>query len=158
MQAYSTWHASVTLDRLEALRTGDRSADLEKAVRGCEMENTSSGKIYFLSAGAFRLQGIWKLVWKLPDKWAYGLEQMANRAALRYWYLNISSSAEQGHITEVLANLYLVGRYEALGTKWQIAPSIPSHYVREGLTPVDRRTYMGWFHITSMPSGEGFGI
>jgi hypothetical protein len=69
MQAYSKWQADRMLDRLESLRVGDSFADFEKAVRGCDMENTSSGNIYVLSAGAFRLEGLWKLVWKLPAKW-----------------------------------------------------------------------------------------
>jgi hypothetical protein len=87
MQTYSRWQAGRILNSLESLRVGDSSADFEKAVQGCQMVKTSSGNSYVLSAGAFRWQGLWKLVWKLPDNWVYGLGQLANRTGIRYWYL-----------------------------------------------------------------------
>ena len=50
----------------------------------------------------------------------------------------------------------VVGRYEMLGAGWGLAPNIPSFYEERPLSEDDRRTHLGWFHITSMPSGEGF--
>jgi hypothetical protein len=157
MEAYSAWLVSSTLDRIEALRVGDPYSTFERATEGCSrIEATSSGRICSSGAGAFHFSALWKLESKLPE--AYRLENLLNKAGLRYWFLTTSGSADNGRIREISTYLYLVGRYEALGTRWELAASIPSRYDQFASTSVDRRTYMGWYHITSMPSGEGFGI
>jgi hypothetical protein len=158
LQAYWAWRTSSILDRVERLRVGDPFEYFEAATRGCSsIARTSSGAECWLIAGAFRFNGPWRVLQKLPDSRYYDVLSLANRTGLRYWDLRLSASTSEWRITEISANLYVVGRYEALGARWTVASSVAlPHDAR--LTDLDKRTYMNWYHITSMPSGEGFRV
>jgi len=159
MQAHSKRQASRILDRIEALRVGDPQTKFESAVEGCLLERDSEGTRCVLTSGAYRFQPLWIELWKvLPDSWSEAIWESSNKAGLRYWRLNIFASAQDGLVRNISANLYVVGRYEALGTEWTIGSDLPSRYAREGRDIDDTRTYMSWYHITSRPSGEGFRI
>ncbi len=158
LQAYAAWRTARILDGVERLRVGDPSEYFEAAARGCNgIVRTSSSTECWLMAGAFRFNAPWRVLQKLPDPWYYDVLSLANRAGLRYWDLRLSASTSEGRITEISANLYSVGRYEALGARWTVASSVALPYDAE-LAHMDKRTYMNWYHITSMPSGEGFRI
>lgn len=158
MEAYSKHRASHLLDRIEALRLGDPKATFESAVKGLPVKNTSSGSLCTVTSGAYRFAGLWRVIWQLPGKPGSSFWTFCNRAGLRYWRLDISSSSDDGRIRALWASLYVVGRYESLGAEWRIAPAVPSPYNRNIREPYDQRTYMTWYHITSRPSGEGFAI
>ena len=158
LQAYWAWRTSGVLDRVERLRVGDPYSSFEEAARGCrEIVKTPSGSECWLVAGAFRFSAPWRVLQKLPDSWYYNVVSFTEPAGLRYWDLRLSASATEGHLTELSANLYVVGRYEALGARWSVASSVALPYDAR-LTDLDKRTYMNWYHITSMPSGEGFRV
>jgi hypothetical protein len=142
LQAYWAWRTSGISDRVERLRVGDPYSDFEEAVRGCrEIVKTPSGSQCWLMAGAFRFSAPWRLLQKLPDSWYYHVISFTERAGLRYWDLRLSSSGTEGHLTEVSVNLYVVGRYEALGARWSEASSVSLPYDAH-LTDLDKRTYM----------------
>jgi hypothetical protein len=107
-----------------------------------------------MTAGAFRFRGPSQVMWRLPDSLREGL----NRAGLRYWRLTAFASIHNERIESVSVTLYSVGRYEALGSNWGFSNRIPPQYARWATSPEQQRTYMGWYHITSVPSGEGFHV
>lgn len=158
MQIYSAHQASLLLDQVEALRAGVSYSDFKTAIRGCRVEKTDSGDVCILRAGANRLEHLWTFVGKLPDEWSDRILTLSYKAGLRYWQLTISASPQNARIRKVSLGLFLVGRYEALGTQWLIADAVPSRYEQFMRTLDDQRTFMNWYHITSRPSGEGFGI
>ena len=152
LQAYSVWQASRTLDRLEALRIGDPAEDFDKAVRLCK----SGYGVYGLTAGAYRPKYLWDHIYKLPQELADQVPLLASRVGLRWWDLTTSATFQEGKIATVSTRLWVVGRYEMLGAHWQIASTVPSSELLDASKDIP--TYMRWFHITSMPSGEGFKI
>jgi len=158
MQIDSAHQASLLLDQVEGLRPGASYSDFENAIHGCRIEKTDSGDVCTLRAGAYRLEQLWTFVSKLPDGWSDRILNLSYKAGLRYWQLTVSASPENDRIRRVSLGLFLVGRYEALGTQWLIADTVPIRYDQFMRTVDDRRTYMNWYHITSRPSGEGFGI
>jgi len=158
MQAYSQRQASHLLDRVEALRLGDSEASFDSAVNGFPLKKTSSGTLCTVTSGAYRFAALWRVIWELPEKPGSSIWTFCNKVGLRYWRLDVMSSAENGRIGDISTYLYVVGRYEALGAEWRIAPTVPSRYDQYLRAPYDQRTYMTWYHITSRPSGEGFAI
>src|ERR1700674_1887937 len=156
-EGYSARESSMMLDRLERLRMGDPAGDFEQAVRGCKIEKTDSEYFCGVTAGAFRIGWPWILMWRLPDEWAYKVSEFRDRAGLRFWRLTASASVLEGHVQLISGGFFVVGRYETLGANWQIIEPLPARYRRQ-TNPDQLRTYMGWFHITSVPSGEGFRI
>lgn len=158
MQIYSARQASQLLDQVEAIRTGAPYADFERAIRDCRFEHTASSDACELRAGAYRFDRLWALVWKLPDEWSKRILRLSSRAGLRYWRLNVLASRENDRVRTVSLGLFVVGRYEALGTGWLLADTIRPGYQPFTKTADDRRTYLHWYHITSVPSGEGFSI
>ena len=155
MQAYSQHQASDVLDRLEALRVGDPEVKFENAIKGTPKTGNQFGEaLYTVTSGPYRLPSILRLAEKMPTS----IWQLSNRLGLRYWRLDITSSSEKGRVRDVWAYSYVVGRHEALGAEWKIAPALPDVYELRSSRPDEQRTYMGWYHITSSPSGEGFSI
>lgn len=155
MEVYSAWQASRTLDRVEALRIGDSYADFERAVEQCALLTDGSDRF----CGVYRIEPLWTLIWKLPGAWPDRIQNLSNHIGLRFWDLKIASSVEDGRIRSISVRLYVVGRYEALGARWWLAAQMPTIYERTPVLNVaDRRTHIGWYHITSLPSGEGVGI
>jgi hypothetical protein len=158
MEAYSQRQASLLLDRVEALRLGDPEANFDSAVKGFPVKKIRSGTLCTMTSGAYRFATLWRVIDELPEKPGSSIWTFCNRAGLRYWHLDVSSSSDGGHIRDLWAYLYVVGRYEGLGAEWRIAPAVPLPYSRNIGEPYDQRTYMTWYHITSSPSGEGFAI
>ena len=154
----SAWQAASILDRLEILQLGDRAADFERAVQDCHLEKTGSTLTCVMHAGAFRYSYPWKLVSKLPDDWAYRLSKLLSQAGLRYWRLVASASISDAQVKSVSVGVFVVGRYESLGAGWNLSANLPDRYRNLNLNPDQRRTYLNWFNITSIPGGEGLEI
>ena len=154
MQAYSARQASIALSRLETLKLGDPAASYDQAVSGLRNE----AGVHILTAGAFWFPELWDCAWKLPERSALELMHLSSRAGLRWWRLTTSASTQDGKIGGVFVRLMVAGRYETLGAAWALEPHIPSLYEQWPLSLDERRTYVGWFSITSWPSGEGFHI
>ena len=158
-QRYSAWQASKMLDDLEAIRIGDPAANFERAARGCKIEKTDASCICVVSAGAFRWATPWILISKLPYDWTFKLRELLDRAGLSYWRLSAYSTLQDGRIQSVSAGFYVDGRYEMLGASWAISEHVPPRYGLRIMSPDQQRTYLGWYHITSIPrSGEGFRV
>jgi hypothetical protein len=153
-QAYSERQASAALTQLEDLKVGDPASSYDRAVSTFRSE----AGVHVLAAGAFRFDRMWDLFWKLPQEWADELFYLASRAGLRWWRITSTASVSDGKLSRVSVGFMVVGRYEMLGTGWTLAPDHPSVWGRIPLTDVDRRTFLHWFHITSMPGGEGLEI
>jgi len=94
MQAYSRRQASHLLDRIEALRLGDPEANFDNAVKGLPVKKTSSETLCTVTSGAYRFAALWRVIWKLPERPGSSIWTFCNRAGLRYWRLDISSSSE----------------------------------------------------------------
>jgi hypothetical protein len=160
LEAYSARRAANMLDKLELLRMGDPAEDFGRAVRGCKVIKNDSEYLCVATSGAFWLTEPWVLLAKLlPDKWSYRLSEYLNRAGLRYWRLAVSASVQQGRIERLSVRFFVNGRYEQLGADWALVPEL-SQFIRESrrLSADQLRTYLGWFHIMSVPSGEGFKV
>ncbi len=158
MEAYSQRQASRLLDKVEAIRLGDPEANFDSAVKGLPVKKTASGTLATVTSGAYRFPTLWSVIDKLPEAAANWMWTFCNRAGLRYWRLDVSSSSDHGHISDLWANVHIVGRYESLGAEWRISPTLPQLYQAHIREPYDQRTYMSWYHITSRPNGEGFAI
>ncbi len=155
MEAYSAHQASVAITRLENLRLGDPASSYDHAVSALKTE----AGVYVLNAGAFRLERHWDWMWTFSPNCAERLFYVANRAGLRWWRLTTSAATENGKLRGVSVGFIVVGRYEILGTGWNLEGSHdPSVWTRREATDLDRRTFLHWFAITSMPSGEGLRI
>jgi len=158
-ERYSVWQASKMLDALEAIRLGDPARKFEQAVRGCEIERANANYGCTVTAGAWRFGPLWILMSKLPNDRSYELGQLLNRSGLRYWSLSASSTIQGGQIQSVSVHSFVAGRDEALGASWAITERVPGHHYGLRVWSADQeRTYMGWYHITSVPSGEGFTV
>jgi hypothetical protein len=155
---YSARQASRMLYKLEAIRLGDSLARFEEAVRGCSIERRDGEHSCILTAGAFRWQAPVVLMSKLPLDQNYALSRILDRAGLRYWRLSATAFVQDGRIQHVSAQLLVVGSYETLGARWRIAQQVPSEYLNRDPSMDDRRTLIHWFHITSLPAGQGLMI
>ena len=155
MEAYSAHQASVALTQLENLRLGDPASSYDRTVSAFKTE----AGVYVLNAGAFRLERLWDWMWTSGPDRAEKLYYFASRAGLRWWRLTTSAAAENGKLTRVSAGFMVVGHYEMLGTGWNLEASHDLS-LGTGRTPTDadRRTFLHWTAITSMPSGEGLII
>jgi hypothetical protein len=155
MQIYSTWQASKVLARLEAIRIGDSQIEFSRAVEGCKIDDGG----YSVTAGAYRFELLSKVIQTLPEALSGRVYLLANRAGLRDWRLRTSATVQDGKIDEISTLFMVFGRYEMLGSGWRLASQIPSGYDMYLTNDDERRTHLGWFHITSLPaSGEGFEI
>jgi hypothetical protein len=156
LNAYSSWRLSKMLDSLEAIHVGDPSKNILRVIEHCTIERSESGYLCQVVDFPLHFEFLQKLTWKLPDDW--DVNEILSRIGLRGRYLSVSARIENGHVRKVLVSLIVIGRYESLGNKWEIADSIPPQYDEPSLTALDRRTYMSWFHITSVAPGEGFRL
>jgi hypothetical protein len=157
MQSCSSWQASKMLDRLEALRVGDPVSRFSEATRGCiEIDSSSKEITCRIASGAYRLTWGWTSTQRLPGEWGWRLQQAAWRAGLRHWQVVVTCTLKDSRINGIYVRSHVIGRYEALGAQWSLAPTIPEFWQRElrdKLSSENRRTFMNWFHITSMPKG-----
>jgi hypothetical protein len=149
-EAYSARQASKMLDGLEALRIEEPAEDFERAVKGCKIEKDNSNWSCTMIAGPFRRSFPWKQIGTTI--------QGLNRAGLRYWRLVAFAVIKDDKIQSVSVVFFSNGRYEALGSRWAIADQIPSLYQPIAKDANQQRTFLGWYHITSVPSGEGFEV
>jgi hypothetical protein len=158
-ERYSVWQASKMLDALEAIRLGDPAGKFEQAVRGCEIERANANYRCTMTAGAWRFGPLWMLMSKLPNGPSYEFGQLLNRTGLRYWSLSASSTVQDERIQSVSVHSFVAGSSEVLGASWAITEQVPAHHYGLRVWSADQeRTYMGWYHITSVPSGEGFTV
>ncbi len=150
LEAYSASQAAQVLSGLEALRIGDPVGDFDKVVSGMP---TRYG-MHVLGAGGFdaaeKLAG--------QRAWSLKLREILCRAGLRWWELAASADAPNGKLSAVYVRLLVDSRYETLGARWTLTPDIPWPEKEMELSEDDRRTAIGWFHITSARSGEGLRI
>lgn len=156
LNAYSAWQLSKMLDSLEAIHVGDPEKNILQVTEHCTVERSESGYWCQIVDLPLHFEFLQKLTWKLPYAWA--VSEFLGRVGLRGQYLTVSTRIENGHIQKVSLLLIVIGRYESLDNKWEIADRIPPQYDGRSLNALDRRTYMSWFHITSVPSGEGFRL
>jgi hypothetical protein len=154
LEAYSARQASAALTQLESLKVGDPASSYDSAVSAFKSE----AGVHVLTAGAFRLERLWDWMWTFSPYCADRLFYFASKAGLRWWRLTTSATTEDGKMSRVSVGFMVVGRYEMLGTGWDLSAEQPSMYGRVPIRGLDRRTFMNWFHITSMPGGEGFRI
>jgi len=156
---YSAWRVARTLDALEALRVGQPVAGFLSAVGSCHIEHQENRYTCAFSAVPLAFDWLQNLLWKLPYRNAALASRLLMSAGLRPLYLRVSCDAEDERILAVSTRVFVAGRYETLEAFWSIGQDIPSSYQEMKLSDEDRRTYMGWYHITSFPSGgEGFKI
>lgn len=158
LHAYQAWRLSRMLNSLEAIRVGDPAASVLHTIRGgCTIERRESEYVCQIVDLPLQFRWLEGLVWKLPDGWR--ISETLDHIGLRGSFLSVSARIDQEHVQSLSVMLIVVGRYESLGSRWEIADRIPQHYYEEAsLGPDDRRTYMTWFHITSIPPGEGFRV
>jgi len=155
MEAYSARQASAALTRLENLRLGDPASSYDRAVSAFKTE----AGVHVLTAGAFRLERLWDWMWTFSPDCAERLYYFASRVGLRWWRLTTSAKTENGKLARVSMGFMVVGRYEMLGTGWNLEASHdPSVWTRRIPTDADHRTFLHWNAITSMPGGEGLII
>ncbi len=156
VHAYQAWRLSRMLNSLEAIRVGDPAASVLQMIRGCTIERIESEYVCQIVDLPLQFGWLQNLMWKLPDAWT--ISDSLDRIGLRGSYLSVSAGIDQEHVQSLSVMLIVVGRYESLGSRWEIADRIPQRYEEASLGPDDRRTYMTWFHITSIPPGEGFRV
>lgn len=154
MEAYSAHQASAALTRLEDLKLGDPVSSYDRAVSAFQTEDGA----HILTAGAFRLERLWDWMWTFSPDCAERLFYYSSKAGLRWWRLTTSATAENGKLSRVSVGFMVVGHYEMLGTGWDLNQKQTLMYGRIPITGADRRTFMSWVHITSMPGGEGLRI
>jgi hypothetical protein len=154
----SARRVSRILDRLEEIRLGDPATKFDDAVCGCEIRRTGSEYSCWLGAGAFRLPRLWALVAKLPLEQNYRLARTLDRLGLRFWHLYAYSSVRDNRIQSISAQILVTGKDETLGAKWTIAPEVSKDYLTDESAGDQKRTLIHWFHITSLPSGQGLMV
>ena len=152
--ALSAWRISRVLNRLEKIRVGDPAPTLFSTIEGCAI--TQSGSEYDCQMYHFPLQFRWlsAAFAKLPDevKW----DERLRHLGLREQYLSVSATIDHQRVQRISVGLIVAGRYESMGSQWEIAEHIPERHLDDSLSDEDRRTFMNWFHITSYRPGEGF--
>jgi hypothetical protein len=155
---YSARDVSRILTRLEAIRLGDPSSTFEDAVRGCPIETQNGEYSCYLVAGAFRFDPPWALLRRLPLQQNYEVNRFLDHLGLRFWKFYATARISRAHIEEVSVNVVVVGRYEMLGGSWQLAQQVRPEFLRPDSAADEHRTLIRWFHITSLPSGEGLNV
>lgn len=154
--ALSAWRISRVLNRLEKIRVGDPAPTLLSAIEGCSIKEIDSE--YFCQIYHFPFQFEWldAAFWKLPRAvtWAERLRHLG----LREQYLRVSATIDQQRVKSVSVALMVAGRYESLGSQWEISEHIPERDLDESSPPEDHRTFVNWFHITNIRPGEGFRL
>ncbi|MBZ5667868.1 MAG: hypothetical protein LAO30_25180 [Acidobacteriia bacterium] len=154
MQVYSARQASKMLDALEVLRVGDPASSLERTVPACKIDRMASGCEMFPGWGRWQ----WQLLSRLPFASDIRRVELLRRAGIQPWYLSVSSSVLDGHVSEIRILAVVVGRDKSLGAEWKISESIPSPFHEPNLGPDEKRTSIGGFSITSLPGGCGINI
>ena len=156
VHAYQAWRLSRMLSSLEEIRVGDSAARILQTIEWCTIERSESE--YICQVVDLPLQFGWlqRLTWKLPNEGR--VMDRLDRIGLRGHYLTVTADIDREQVRSLSVTLIVVGRYESLGSKWTIAERIPEHYQHPSLNHDDQRTYLAWFHITSIPPGEGFAI
>jgi len=70
----------------------------------------------------------------------------------------ISETSTNDKVQTVSVFTHFVGRYESLGAFWVLDSVIRERYDDDWPADSTPSTRMHWFHITSVPSGEGFKL
>lgn len=153
LQAYSTWQASRTLDRLEALRIGDPARECDRALEGSVPEYGT----HTIAAGAYRFVRLTQWAVKVEPRLAEKGIALADRAGLRSWKLRTGCGIKDGHISGVAAGLMVDGREEILGAGWRLVSAIPDDLLtREPDKSV--ATSIHFAAIDGPPNGEDVEI
>lgn len=155
---HSARQASQILEKLEAMRVGDPAVTFERAAEGCSYARMHAEYSCDLVAGAFQFRPLWTLFSRLPPQRSYDFSRFLDHLGLRFWRLYATASAREGLIQEVSAQLTVVGKYEMLGAHWELGQSVPAYHLQPDSGVAEHRTTIHWFHITSVPSGEGIQL
>jgi hypothetical protein len=154
--ALSAWRISRVLNRLERIRVGDPASTLLSAIEGCAIKEVDSE--YYCQIYHFQLQFQWidAAFAKFPGEvtWAERLRHLG----LREQYLSVSATVDHQRVQRISVGLIVAGRYESMGSQWEIAEHVPERHLDASSPNEDHRTFMNWFHITSFRSGEGFHV
>jgi hypothetical protein len=154
--ALSAWRISRVLNRLEKIRVGDPAPIPLSTIEGCTIKQIDSE--YFCQIYHFPFQFDWldAAFWKFPPAvtWAERFRHLG----LREQYLSVSATIDHQRVKSVSVTLMVAGRYESLGSQWEIAEHIPERDLDDSSPPDDHRTFMNWFHITNIRPGEGFHV
>jgi len=154
--ALSAWRISRVLNRLEKIRVGDPAPTLFKTIEGCAIQQIGSEyycQIYHFPLQFQRLDAAFA---KLPDEVTW--DERLRHLGLREQYLSVSATIDHQQVQRISVGLTVAGRYESMGSQWEIAEHIPERHLDASLSNEDRRTFMNWFHITSFRPGEGFHL
>jgi|GEM_PF-5902329 hypothetical protein len=154
--ALSAWRISRVLNRLEKIRVGDPAPILFRTIEGCAVKQ--SGSEYDCQIYHFPLQFQWldAAFSKLPNVVTW--DERLGRLGLRKQYLSVCATIDRERVQRIAVGLMVAGRYESMGSQWEIAEHIPERHLDASLSDEDRRTFMNWFHITSFRPGEGFHL
>jgi len=157
-EAYSARQAKRVLNGLEQLRVGSSEADLVRAVRSCRGQKQGEVYVYGMIAGPYRAEWVWEKLSDMLGGRSYRIFTALNDLGLRYWTLGAVATVHDEKIARLETSVWVVGRYELLGATWELADRVPDPYDERPLSLDDQRTYLNWYHIMSVPSGEGFHI
>ena len=152
--ALSAWRISRVLNRLEKIRVGDPAPTLLSTIEGSAIKQRDSE--YDCQIYHFQLQFQWLdgAFAKLPDEvtWAERLRHLG----LREQYLSVSATVDRQRVQRISVGLIVAGRYESMGSQWEIAEHIPERHLDASSPDEDHRTFMNC--ITSFRPGEGFHL
>src|SRR5258708_1270137 len=154
--AYSARQTAKLLSSLETVHVGDSGASFLSKLRGCAIERT--GSAYTCEKYTLPLVFEWgsTLLWKLPRDWSFTISEYLWRIGLRPSDVFVTAVIDHDLVQKIHVRVILVGRYESLGTMWDLSERVPEYEGVASLSDDERRTHMHWFHITSVPGGEGF--
>ena len=160
-EAVSARNAARKLDRVEALRLGDPMSDFTQIIGACKLDDPDRATDVgcTITSGAHWFEFPWSLLARLPVERTWPMYRLLEKAGLRSWSLTVCAREEGGRLRSISARFFVVGRYETLGTSWEISEQVPTRRGRtDRLTSDEQRTYFHWYHITSGISGEGLRI
>ena len=157
-EAYSARQAKLVLSKLELLRPGEPAGDFWRAVGSCQIEKDGNEYVRRIAAPPHRAEWFWRKLSDLLGDRSDSLIAVLNYMGLRWWRLGTVATVHDEKIVRIRTDVWVIGRYELLGGTWEIADQLSEMDNKLGLGSDDQRTYMHWYHITSVPSGEGFSV
>jgi hypothetical protein len=156
-QAVSARRVSKTLDALEAIRVGDPTASLERAVPQCTLSQMEERYRCEIFAGWGRWY--WKgVLAHIPSEHYLPVIWRLRRLGVQPWYISVDASIRDGQIRNLRLFAFVVAERKSLGAKWELNENMPQRFIESGMTADQSRTFIGDYSITSLPGGKGIHI
>jgi hypothetical protein len=157
-ELYEARRAMRVYNQVLTVRLGDTVAEFNRKAPGCKVGNTDGESNCFVAPIRARMEARFDWYMMHAHENAYLWQNIRRqKIGLRDWYLVLRVSVRQGHVSEMQAEFFVIGRDMMLGCFWGLTPELRRASLgAHSTTQVNASTALYVTNITGSWSGWGY--